>query len=88
MSGTATITTPTPTLEPTTFRLPKPGSGGDRFFGFSRAWYYNAEKNGWLRLIRIRAAGRERGVTLVPYQAVAEFVRAQMEAQDKEQLPF
>jgi hypothetical protein len=82
MSGT--ITTPTPeavALRPETFRLPKPGSGGDKFFGLSRAWYYNAEKNGWLRLIRIRAEGRERGVTLVPYRQVEAFVRAQMEAQ-------
>jgi hypothetical protein len=82
-----TIAMPTPeavALRPETFRLPKPGSGGDKFFGLSRAWYYNAEKKGWLKLIRIRAAGRERGVTLVPYQAVAEFVRAQMEAQEGE----
>ena len=83
MSAT-TIRTPTPeaiALRPETFRLPKPGSGGDKFFGFSRAWYYGAEKKGWLKLIRIRAEGRERGVTLVPYRQVEAFVRAQMEAQ-------
>jgi hypothetical protein len=75
------VTTPTPTLEPTTFRLPKPGSGGDKFFGLSRAWYYNAEKKGLIRLIRLRNEGRERGVTLVPYRQVEAFVRGQMEAQ-------
>jgi hypothetical protein len=83
MSAT-TITTPTPeaiALRPETFRLPKSGSGGDKFFGFSRAWYYGAEKKGWLKLIRIRAEGRERGVTLVPYRQVEAFVRAQMEVQ-------
>jgi hypothetical protein len=66
---------------PETYRLPKPGSG-DAYFGFSRSFYYAAEKRGWLKLIRIRDAGKQKGVTLVPYQAVAAFVHSQMEAQD------
>jgi hypothetical protein len=78
------ITTPTPeavALRPETFRLPKPGVS-DPFFGFSRAFYYAGEQRGYWKLIRIRDEGKERGVTLVPYQAVAEFVRAQMETQE------
>ncbi len=62
---------------PETFRLPK--SGGDPFWGFSRSFYYEGEKRGYWRLIRIRERGKLRGVTLIPYDAVASFVRKQME---------
>ncbi len=80
----ATITTPTPesiALRPETFRLPKPGTG-DPYFGLSRSFYYQAEARGWLNLIRIRDKGKDRGVTLIPYQQVAAFVQAQAQAQD------
>ena len=40
------------------FRLPKPGSG-DQIFGFSRSYYYEGEKRGWWKLIRIRNKGKE-----------------------------
>jgi hypothetical protein len=53
----------------------------DPYFGFSRSFYYAAEKRGWLKLIRIREEGKEKGVTLIPYEAVAAYVRAQMEGQ-------
>jgi hypothetical protein len=59
------------------FRLPK--SGGDPYFGLGRSYYYEGEKRGYWRLARIRERGKLRGVTLVPYDAVAAFVRAQME---------
>jgi len=62
---------------PETFRLPK--VGGDPFFGFGRSFYYEGEKRGYWRLIRIRQRGKQRGVTLVPYNAVSAFVRKQME---------
>lgn len=62
---------------PETFRLPK--SGGDPFFGFGRSFYYRGEQLGYWRLVRIRERGKLRGVTLVPYDAVASFVRKQME---------
>ena len=62
---------------PETFRLPK--RGGDPFFGFGRSFYYEGEKRGYWRLIRIRERGKQRGVTLVPFDAVAAFVRSQME---------
>jgi hypothetical protein len=57
---------------PETFRLPKPNSGGDSF-------YYRGEELGYWRRIRIRERGKQRGVTLVPFDAVARFVREQME---------
>jgi hypothetical protein len=65
-------------LRPEFFRLPS-GGGGDRYFGFTRTFYYEGEKRGWWKLARIRERGKLRGVTLVPYDAVAAFVRSQME---------
>jgi hypothetical protein len=64
---------------PEFFRLPK--SGGDPYFGFGRSFYYVGEQRGYWRLIRIRERGKLRGVTLVPYDTVAAFVREQMEVQ-------
>jgi hypothetical protein len=63
---------------PEFYRLPK-GSGGDQFFHLTRTFYYEGEKRGYWRLVRIRERGKLRGVTLVPYDAVAAFVRSQME---------
>jgi hypothetical protein len=60
---------------PEFFRLPK--SGGDPYFGLGRSYYYDGEKLGYWRLVRIRKRGRLRGVTLVPYDAVAAFIRKQ-----------
>lgn len=51
----------------------------DPFFGFSRTFYYEGEARGYWKLVRIRERGKQRGVTLVPYDAVAAFVRSQME---------
>jgi hypothetical protein len=77
-----TTTAEATTIRPETFRLPKPGVS-DPYFGFSRSFYYQAEARGWLKLIRIRDEGKERGVTLIPYAAVEAFVRSQMEAQNR-----
>jgi hypothetical protein len=66
---------------PETFRLPK--KGRDPFFGFSRSFYYAGEARGYWRLIRIRERGKLRGVTIVPFDAVARFVRQQMEDGDE-----
>jgi hypothetical protein len=62
-------------LRPEFFRLPK--AGGDPYFGLGRSYYYEGEKNGHWRLIRLRKRGKLRGVTLVPYDAVADFIRNQ-----------
>ncbi len=64
---------------PEFFRLPKPKSGGDPFFGFTRSFYYEGESRGYWKLARIRERGKLRGVTLVPYDAVSAFVRKQIE---------
>jgi hypothetical protein len=64
---------------PETFRLPK-AAERDPFFGFSRAFYYEGEQRGWWKLVRLRQRGKLRGVTLVPFDAVARFVRNQLEA--------
>jgi len=60
---------------PEFFRLPK--SGGDPYFGLGRSYYYEGEKLGYWNLTRIRQRGKLRGVTLIPYDAVAAFIRNQ-----------
>jgi hypothetical protein len=65
-------------LRPEFFRLPS--KGGDPYFGLTRSFYYEAEKRGYWRLVRLRDRGKLRGVTLVPFDAVAAFIRQQMEA--------
>jgi hypothetical protein len=68
---------------PEFFRLPK--SGGDPYFGLGRSYYYEGEKQGYWRLIRLRQRGKLRGVTLVPYDAIAAFIRnhGRAEASDR-----
>ena len=58
---------------PEFFRLPK--SGGDPYFGLGRSYYYEGEKQGYWKLTRIRQRGKLRGVTLIPYDDVAAFIR-------------
>jgi hypothetical protein len=62
---------------PEFFRLPS--RGGDPYFHFTRSYYYEGEKNGWWKLVRLRQRGKQRGVTLVPYDAVFAFIRKKME---------
>jgi hypothetical protein len=70
-------------LPPITFRLPKPGES-DPHFGFSRSFYYAGEARGYWKLIRARDKGKQTGVTLVPYQSVAAFVRGLIAEQSGE----
>ena len=70
---------PNASQRPDFFRLPKAKSGGDPYFHFSRSLYYQGENRGWWKLIRITQAGKQRGVTLIEYAAVAAFVRSKME---------
>jgi hypothetical protein len=65
---------------PEFFRLPS--IGGDPHFGFTRSFYYEGENRGYWKLARIRERGKLRGITLVPYDSVAAFVRSQMKAVD------
>jgi len=69
------MTTHTAPTKPEFFRLPQ--KNGDPFFGLTRSWYYAAESRGDIKLIRIRERGKLRGVTLVPYDAIATFIRSQ-----------
>ena len=64
---------------PEFFRLPK--SGCDPHFGLGLSYYYEGENRGYCKLARIRERGKLRGVTLVPYDAVAAFIRNQGRAQ-------
>jgi hypothetical protein len=64
-----------PSLRPEFFRLPK--CGGDPHFGLGRSYYYEGEKQGYWRLVRIRQRGKVRGVTLVPYDVIAAYIRKQ-----------
>jgi hypothetical protein len=65
---------------PEFFRLPS--RGGDPHFGFTRTFYYAGEGRGYWRLVRIRERNKLRGVTLVPYDAVARFIRQTIEQED------
>ncbi len=60
---------------PETFRLPK--RGPDPYFGLSRSYYYEGEKLGYWRLLRLRKRGRLRGVTLVPFDDISAFLQKQ-----------
>ena len=71
----ANTTEQIPAVHPQYYRLPKPGRA-DCFFGLSRSFYYSAEARGWLKLVRIRAPGKTKGVTLIPFADVAAFVRS------------
>jgi len=84
---------------PVTFRLPPPGEV-DPFFGLNRSFYYTGEERGYWKLVRILddeirdkprkkidALGRERkqrGRTLVPFDAVLKFLQREIEKQNKE----
>lgn len=56
------------------FRLPQPGKR-DPYFGLSRAWYYKAASLGEIRMVAVRQRGAVRGVRLVAYDSVADFIR-------------
>jgi len=56
------------------FRLPQPGKR-DPHFGLSRAWYYKAATIGEIRMIAVRQRGALRGVRLVVYDSVADYIR-------------
>jgi hypothetical protein len=67
-------------IEPEFFRLPI--TGHCKYFGLTRSWYYAAEQRGWIKLKRLRERGKLRGVTLVPYYAVKEFLSREEASND------
>jgi hypothetical protein len=83
--GITTKTQASPS-RPEFFRLPS--HGGDPYFGLSRSFYYEGEKRGYWRLVRLRQRGKLRGVTLIPFDAVSLFIRSQAGAPLSPQVGF
>jgi hypothetical protein len=61
------------------FRLPPPGKR-DPFFGLSRGWYYKAAASGEIKMVAIRNRGAVRGVRLVAYDSVLDYIRRSMDS--------
>jgi hypothetical protein len=59
---------------PEFFRLPKSGER-DPHFGLPRTTYYELEKAGTVRLVRLRKRGNIRGSTLIPFDQVLAYLR-------------
>ena len=55
------------------FRLPAPGKR-DPHFGLSRGWYYKAASIGEIKMVSIRQRGALRGVSLVVYDSVSDYI--------------
>jgi hypothetical protein len=55
--------------------FPLPQRGPDPFFSLGRSSYYDLEKRGLLRLVRLRKPGNLRGKVLVPYDETAALIR-------------
>ena len=56
------------------FRLPPPGKR-DPYFGLSRSWYYMAAASGEIKMVSLRRRNAARGVRLIVYDSVAEYIR-------------
>lgn len=55
--------------------FPLPARGYDRHFGLGRSSFYDLERRGLLRLVRIKKPGNVRGKVLVPYAETAALIR-------------
>jgi len=55
--------------------FPLPQRGPDPHFGLGRSTYYDVERRGLLRLVRVRKPGNTRGKVLVPYAETAALIR-------------
>jgi len=62
------VSAPPPTVRPEFFPLPQ--RGPDPFFNLGRTTYYDLEREGQLRLVRLRKRGNVRGKVLVPFDDV------------------
>lgn len=56
------------------YRLPAAGKR-DPFFGLSRGWYYKAAAIGEIKMVALRQRGALRGVRLVAYDSVCDYIR-------------
>src|SRR5438105_12212332 len=61
------------------FRLPAPGKR-DPHFGLSRGWYYKAAGSGEIKMVALRQRGSLRGVRLVAYDSVCDYIRRAAQA--------
>lgn len=61
-------------IRPEYFRLPAAGQH-DPFFGFSRTRFYELEACGAIRLTRLIPTGKTRGITLVPFVQLRDYLR-------------
>lgn len=66
------MTTLNLTIRPEFFRLPI--KGVDPHFGLSRSYYYDLDKAGQVRLVRLRKRGSQKGVCLVNYEAMSAYL--------------
>lgn len=76
------VASPTPQsarIPPEFFPIPQRGS--DPFFGLGRSSYYDLERRGLLRLVRVRKPGQVRGKVLVPFADTAACLRKLQEGQ-------
>lgn len=64
---------------PEFFRLPPPGKR-DPHFGLSRGWYYKASAAGEIKMVAVRQRGALRGIRLVVFDSVIEYIRRSAEA--------
>ena len=69
------------------FRLPAPGKR-DPHFGLSRGWYYKAADLGEIKMVAVRQRGALRGVRLVVYDSVADYIRRSMGGATAKAAPF
>jgi hypothetical protein len=54
--------------------IPLPQRGGDPVFGLSRSSHYNLEKEGLIRLVRIRKPGQLKGRVLIDCTSVRKYL--------------
>ena len=62
------------------FRLPPPGKR-DPHFGLSRSWYYKAAASGEVKMVSVRQRNALRGVRLIVYDSVADYIRRASDAE-------
>ena len=75
MNSPLTISSASPVVPPRVefFRLPAPGKR-DPHFGLSRSWYYKAADLGEIKLVALRQRGALRGIRLVVYDSVRDYI--------------
>lgn len=56
--------------------FPLPQRGHDPYLGLGRSTYYDFEKRGLLRLVRVRKPGNLLGKVLVPYAEASALIRS------------